>query len=153
MKKIFNRKVKIILSSCLLLFPTFQVAQAQCEVGSVLFRDTLLGSAVGLGVGALVMVANQSSTNIAPNLATATLIGAGAGVIIGVVELSLSDCSSSRRSAYASAQSGFKARPLLGFTQQKSFESIPNSSRDNDFSFDNFKKMSMGINLSYTFDN
>lgn len=153
MKKIFNKKVKIILSSCLLLFPTFQVAQAECDVGPVLFRDTLFGAAIGVGVGALVLVANQTTDRIAPNLATATLIGAGVGIVVGVVELSLSDCSARRNSASVDTP-GFRARPLLTFLPQNQIDapSVSSSFKDK-LSVENLSKVAMGVSVSYTFSN
>jgi hypothetical protein len=152
MRKFFNKKVKVILSSCLLLFPTFQVAQADCDVGPVLFRDTLFGAAIGVGVGALVLVANQTTDRIAPNLATATLIGAGVGVVVGVVELSLSDCPARRNASVET--SGFHARPMLTFLPQNQIDSLPVSSSLKDkLSIENLNKVAMGLSLSYTFSN
>jgi hypothetical protein len=153
MKKIFNKNVKIILSSCLLLFPTFHVAQAECDVGPVLFKDTLFGAAIGVGVGALVLVANQTTDRIAPNLATATLIGAGVGVVVGVVELSLSDCPARHNSAYVD-NSGFRARPLFTFLPQNQIDT-PNASSvfKDKLSVENLNKVAMGVSVSYTFSN
>ncbi len=153
MKKIFNKKVKIILSSCLLLLPTYKVAQAECDVGPVLFRDTLFGAAIGIGAGALVLVANQTADRIAPNLATATLIGAGVGVVVGVVELSLSDCPARHNNA-AVETSGFRAKPLLTFLPQNQVDtsSISSHLKDN-LSIKNLNKVAMGVSVSYTFSN
>lgn len=152
MKKILNKKVKRVLSTCLLLFPTFQMAQAECDVGPVLFRDTLFGAAIGAGVGALVLVANQTTDRIAPNLATATLIGAGVGAVVGVVELSLSDCPG-RRNAYMET-SGFRARPLFAFLPQNQVDAPHASSHFKDkLSIENLSKVTMGLSLSYTFSN
>ena len=153
MKKSTIKKIKIIVSSCLLLLPTFQVAHAQCEVGPVMFRDTLFGAGIGVGVGALVLIANQNSDNIAPNLATATLIGAGVGAVVGIVELSLSDCSASRRNALKKEE-GFQARPMFSFIPHNSnIETLSVSSvtSKDAMSFDQLNDIAMGVSLSYTF--
>ena len=156
MKKFLSSKVKAIVLCGIILMPTYQVAHAQCEVGSVLFKDTLFGAAIGLGVGALVLVANQTSDHIAPNLATATLIGAGVGAVVGVVELSISDCSSRRNASL----NGFRASPLLTFMPQSHIEgpSISEtlnatSSLTDKLSIEKLNKMAMGVSMSYTFSN
>ena len=150
MRTLFAKKLKIILSSCLLMGPTFQTAQAQCEVGTVIVRDTLFGAGIGLGVGALFLVANQNSNNIAPNLATATLIGAGVGAVVGIVELSLSDCSFHKN---AMQKVGFKARPMLTFLPQSTYHEVTHTkSSDSDY-FNSLNHLAMGLTVSYTFHN
>ncbi len=149
MRKLFTKKMKLILSSCFLMLPTFHSAHAQCEVGPVMFRDTLFGAGIGLGVGALVLIANQSSDKIAPNLATATLIGAGVGAVVGIVELSLSDCSG-RRNAQKKEE-GFQARPMLSFLPQNSGYEIKETNSKDLFQLDYLNKMAMGVTVSYTF--
>ena len=114
-----------------------------------MFRDTLFGAGIGLGVGALVLIANQSSDKIAPNLATATLIGAGVGAVVGIVELSLSDCSG-RRNAQKKEE-GFRARPMLSFLPQNSGYEIMETNSKDLFQLDYLNKMAMGVTVSYTF--
>ncbi len=83
------------LSFGLLLFTLIQLApqaRANCDFGQTIFRDSLYGGLIGATVGALFLVANQSSTNVAPALATGALIGIGGGLVTGIVESSVSDC-------------------------------------------------------------
>ncbi|MES2614142.1 MAG: hypothetical protein V4591_01870 [Bdellovibrionota bacterium] len=82
-----------ILSIFTLIASNTQNAFASCEVGPILFRDTLYGAAIGGGVGALVLIANSDSSNIAPTFAASALVGAGAGLLTGIFEISLSNCS------------------------------------------------------------
>lgn len=148
MKKIFNKKVNFILLSSLLILPAFQFAKADCDVGPVLFRDTVFGAAIGTGVGALVMISNQSSDRIAPNLATAALIGAGAGAVVGIVELSFSDCSVKRKN------SGLRATPLISFLPKNQLNSSQSISNSQDvFSLENLNRLGMGFSFVYTFSN
>jgi hypothetical protein len=111
------------------LIAIFSVAksEAACEIGPILFRDTLYGTAVGTGVGALVLLSTSNSSNIAPTLATSALIGAGVGLIVGVVELSYSDCSfggggggkSHRKRDDSYDSYGFNLKPLITIVDTK----------------------------------
>lgn len=143
-KKIY---VSVVLISCLQSLPS----HASCDVGPVLFRDTLLGAAVGTGVGALLLIANQSSQNIAPILATGALAGAGVGVIVGAVELHLScDSSSHRRHRDEEAQaSGWHAHPIVTVVDHE-FHQV--SAPHENFQIDT-KHLGMGLGLTYYFDN
>lgn len=135
-----NIKNKVIATVA--FFALANSAYAQCEVGSTIFRDTLFGAGIGLGVGALVLVANETSTGVAPKLATASLIGAGVGALIGVVEISFN---SSCGSGYASQtpKPGFSATPMFAFENTAS-----NSTSKESF----FKKLALGVNLEYVLD-
>jgi hypothetical protein len=121
--------MKSFLVSCLMLsslmFGFNQYANASCDFGSTIFRDSLYGTALGAGVGALVLVANSSTSNIAPNIATSALVGAGLGMVVGVVELSMSECVASRHeSDLSDTNHTFSVRPLLGFTNAKLTEFV-----------------------------
>src|SRR6185312_459669 len=98
-----------------LIFSNVQGAFASCDVGPVLFRDTIYGAAVGAGVGALVLISSGSSSNIGQTIATSTLIGSGAGLVVGVVEISLSNCSSggNHKSRSENSDYGFNVKPLF----------------------------------------
>lgn len=97
------------------LFLNSQNVYASCDVGPVLFRDTLYGTGVGAGLGALVLIANSSTTNIAPTVATAALVGAGAGLIVGALEISVSGCmsGSGKKGRDDSYSFGFNMKPMI----------------------------------------
>ena len=115
--------------------------------------DTLFGAGIGLGVGALVLVANQNSNNIAANLATATLVGAGVGAVVGIVELSLSDCG--QRHGASVEKPGFKAQPMLTLLHQNN--AVNDRVKTEESYIDSLKieklnNVAMGVSLSYTFN-
>lgn len=65
---------------------------ASCDLGATIFRDTLYGLGVGAAVGGVYLLArsdNEDAGEIVSDLASASLIGAGVGAIIGIVEASL----------------------------------------------------------------
>lgn len=73
---------------------------ASCDVGAVVFKDTLYGTAIGGGVGALILITNTGAgpQNIAPVIGTSALMGAAVGALVGVVELNLT-CGHGRNDA------------------------------------------------------
>ena len=119
--------MKLFFCYLMLFFSLFsffnQKAQASCDVGPVLFQDTLYGAGIGTGIGALVLLANSSSNNIAPTLAASALAGIGTGLVVGVVELSLSDCAFGKASknSEASHNSHFHLEPLVALWKEPSF--------------------------------
>ncbi len=153
MRKKLIKNLKLSVIASLTIFPVMESAHAACDVGPVIFRDTLFGAGIGLGVGALVLVANQNSNNIAANLATATLIGAGVGAVVGIVELSLSDCG--QRHGANVEKPGFKAQPLLTLLPEKKFEYEAKKTEDNfidSLQIEKLNNIAMGVSLSYTFN-
>ncbi len=90
MKKFFLSVSSLLIS----LLITTQSAFASCDIGTTLFKDTLFGAGLGAGVGGLVLISTQNSNNVPSSLATSALIGAAAGIVVGVVELSMSNCMS-----------------------------------------------------------
>ncbi|KAB8027985.1 hypothetical protein [Fluviispira multicolorata] len=154
MKLKLKKTLKFVLTSITFLIPCWQSAQAQCEVGPVLFRDTLFGAGIGAGVGALILVANETSDKVPAKLATATLIGAGVGILVGVVELSFSDCGSGNRHVRNSEQPGFHAEPLFAFVNKPIIygKNLENDTK-NPFELANLSNISMGLKVQYTFSN
>jgi len=153
MRKKFIKNLKLSVIACLTVFSVMERAHAACDVGPVIFRDTLFGAGIGLGVGALVLVANQNSNNIAANLATATLIGAGVGAVVGIVELSLSDCG--QRHGANIEKPGFKAQPLLTLLPEKKFEYEATKNEEsliNTLQIEKLNTVAMGVSLTYTFN-
>ncbi|WGL60814.1 hypothetical protein QEJ31_04285 [Pigmentibacter sp. JX0631] len=150
MKNKLIKKLKLSIVTCLAIFPVMQQANAACDVGPVIFRDTLFGAGLGLGVGALVLVANQNSNNIAANLATATLIGTGVGAVVGIVELSLSDCN--QKHTLNKEKPGFQASPLLTLLPENKAEvDIKTESSSDFFQVEKLNQLAMGVSLSYSF--
>ncbi|MGY3802523.1 hypothetical protein ACWNT8_00430 [Pigmentibacter ruber] len=150
MKNKLLKKLKLSIVTCSAIFPIMQEANAACDVGPVIFRDTLFGAGIGLGVGALVLVANQNSNNVPANLATATLIGAGVGAVIGIVELSLSDCG--QKHTLKKEKPGFQASPMLTLLPEiKPEVELKNESISELFQFENMNQLAMGVSLSYSF--
>ncbi len=101
--------------SCLLIFLLLQItpnAQANCNFGQTIFRDSLYGGLIGSVVGALFLVANDSSKNIAPTVATGSLVGIGAGFVTGIVESSTDQCFSSKKKHEEEEGLTFKVTPL-----------------------------------------
>lgn len=136
------------------IFATLQ-AEASCDVGPVLFRDTLYGTAIGTGVGALVLLSTSSSSNIVPTLATSALVGAGVGLVVGVVEISLSNCSTgggSRRNHGEDVDNyGFNLKPLVTVvTSNSSYETSP-SIQEKHSDFFSLNQLGGGIMLDYSF--
>ncbi|WP_186647633.1 hypothetical protein [Fluviispira vulneris] len=153
MKFISKKGLTILASAFLFLVPSWQSAQAQCEVGPILFRDTLFGAGIGAGVGALVLIANETSDKVPAKIATATLIGAGLGAMVGVIELSLSDCGSGNRHVNKFDQPGFHAEPLFTYVPRPNFYGKNQSESENSFEIGDLTKMTMGLKLQYTFEN
>ncbi|RDB36927.1 MAG: hypothetical protein DCC88_02635 [Spirobacillus cienkowskii] len=153
-KKFFRKNVFMILGFFVFI-ANFNQAHAQCEVGVTLFRDTLYGAAVGAGAGALILIANQSTKSIAPQLASATLVGAGVGVIVGVIELSFSDCFSKDRQNAKLLKPGFRAQPLIGFNSVENNLDMKLKKADIYEELNRIKinDMAFGVTLSYTFAN
>jgi hypothetical protein len=149
MRVLSLKKVKIFVF--LLLFYITNFAHAECDMGPLLFRDTFLGAAVGAGIGVLLQISNQSTDRIAGNIATSTIVGAGVGGMVGVVELYFSHFGN-HRSAWALEKSHFFARPF--FAWSPIFRNSPFAvSKEPAFEFskENFKNMTMGLSLNYTF--
>lgn len=86
----------VCLGAQQVVYPATALA-ADCSLGSILFKDTLYGLGTGIVVGGLVMIAQNSSTEIPAKLATAGLVGGGLGAIVGIIEISLSDCAGRRQ--------------------------------------------------------
>lgn len=119
-----------------------QNAFASCKVGKTVFTDVLYGTAIGAGVGTLVLLANKSSDNIVSTIATAGLIGAGVGAGVGIAELSLQNCKVGGGDDEAQLENpSFSVRPLISLSK------IPES---NHF-FDNLsaKNFLGGVQLKY----
>lgn len=80
-----------VLSASVLLSATPARAKS-CELGETIFRDTLYGMGVGAIVGGVYLLTRVSSidgSDVISDLATASLVGAGVGAVIGVAEAGL----------------------------------------------------------------
>ena len=146
--KMFFFSIMTLLAA---VFGIIQNASASCDVGPVLFRDTLYGAAVGTGVGALVLLSTSSSSNIPSTLATSALVGAGVGLVVGVVEISMSNCTTGgggRKSHDDSQNYGLNLKPMVTIVEAKSGNLLVPSIQPsrNDFSINT---VAGGITLEY----
>lgn len=112
---VWQKRVCVWGSTLLLAsVPTTRGWASPCDLSDTILRDTLYGTAIGAGVGALYMVASSANSDrLAPGIATSALIGAGAGFILGMVDLSYSGCFSSDKGRYDSSEKGFHVKPLV----------------------------------------
>lgn len=93
---------------------TTRVWASSCDFSNTVLRNTIYGTAIGAGVGTLYMVATAASSDrLAPGIATSALVGAGAGFILGLVDLSYSGCFDKDRDRYDSYEKGLRIRPLV----------------------------------------
>ena len=95
-------------------------AHASCDVGHIIFKDVLYGTAIGAGVGTLFLLANSQSSNIIANIATSALIGGGVGGVVGVVEIAYTNtCSTHDKKKHEDEDFVFTIKPMIQIVQNK----------------------------------
>ena len=94
----FGRRLNRIFASMIVATASIRgvtaIAKPACEdlAGSVVFQDTLYGTATGVLLGGLYLLASQDHQHTGEKMATFGLGGAGLGIGAGALELGFRDC-------------------------------------------------------------
>ena len=102
--------------------------------GEVVFLDTIYGTGTGLLVSGVIELTHDEHAQWDKRLATGSAIGAGLGLALGVLEVSLRDCSDPSRVNHTKVEPGWQTpRLVFGEAQRnlskasRKFADFPNS--------------------------